>query len=129
MLISCDMDGLKYINDTFGHLEGDVSLRIIANGLSYVCLNNEICARVGGDEFVVIGYGDYTEKSALAMIDQFERYLKRYNDANDNKYTVDASTGFVICDINDDTELEDVLKKADKLMYENKFSKPNRHKR
>lgn len=129
MLISCDMDGLKYINDTFGHLEGDVSLRIIANGLSYACLNNEICARIGGDEFVVIGYGDYTQQSVTDMIHQFEKYLKRYNDANNNEYKVDASVGYVICDIDQDTKLKDILSRADKMMYENKFAKPNRHTR
>lgn len=129
MLISCDMDGLKYINDTYGHLEGDVSLRIIANGLSYVCLNNEICARVGGDEFMVIGYGDYTDESVEKMIEQFDRYLMRYNLANNNEYNVDASTGYVIKEITDEVNLKKLEEISDKMMYERKFAKPNRHKR
>ncbi|MCD7728014.1 MAG: GGDEF domain-containing protein [Ruminococcus sp.] len=129
MLISCDMDGLKYVNDTFGHLEGDVSLRIIANGLSYVCLSNEICARVGGDEFMVIGYGDYNDTVVKETISQFEKYLDRYNLANNNKYKVAASTGYVVCDIDKNTTLNQLERIADELMYVNKFSKPDRHKR
>lgn len=129
MLISCDMDGLKYTNDNFGHMEGDVSLRVIANGLSYVCLNNEICARVGGDEFIVIGWGDYTEQKIKDLIYQFEQYVDRYNQSSDKGYKVGASTGFAFCDVDDDTDIEKLSEQADKNMYANKFAKPHSHRR
>lgn len=126
LLISCDMDGLKFVNDTYGHFEGDIALRTVANGLSYVCLNNEISARVGGDEFVIIGWGDYSEQRVLEMIAQFEQYLARFNAASSKPYRVDASTGYVICEVNEETDKKALYEQADKMMYAKKFAKPNR---
>jgi diguanylate cyclase (GGDEF)-like protein len=55
-----DMDGLKYINDTFGHGEGDFGIKTVSSTLASVARPGEICVRSGGDEFFLIGIGDYS---------------------------------------------------------------------
>ncbi|HKH98567.1 MAG TPA: GGDEF domain-containing protein [Candidatus Sulfotelmatobacter sp.] len=50
----CDLDGFKQINDRFGHLEGDKTLKLFANLLRDVCREYDYVARMGGDEFVII---------------------------------------------------------------------------
>ena len=57
-----DMNGLKYINDTFGHDEGDRFIRIFAACLTRILTENSFLARYGGDEFVV--YTDQIEHTA-----------------------------------------------------------------
>ena len=66
-LLACvvDMDGLKYINDTFGHAEGDYGIRVVADAVARMTGEGEICCRAGGDEFYMIGVGQYTEDDLL----------------------------------------------------------------
>lgn len=60
MIFTADMDKLKYINDKYGHSHGDIALKVVANALQRVADDDEICIRLGGDEFMVIGM-DYDE--------------------------------------------------------------------
>lgn len=53
-LCYCDLDGLKYVNDTFGHAEGDVYIKSFANLLRKDTRGGDILARMGGDEFCVV---------------------------------------------------------------------------
>jgi len=53
-IMVCDLDGFKQINDRFGHLEGDKTLKLFANLLREVCREYDFVARMGGDEFVII---------------------------------------------------------------------------
>jgi len=53
-VIMCDINGLKIINDSFGHLVGDEFLRITADIMQRACRNEDICCRLGGDEFAII---------------------------------------------------------------------------
>jgi diguanylate cyclase (GGDEF)-like protein len=48
-----DMDRLKYINDTFGHEEGDYGINAVCDAARSITENGEICVRAGGDEFYV----------------------------------------------------------------------------
>lgn len=63
-LFACviDMDGLKYINDTFGHQEGDFGIIAVSKAVKAITEGNELCVRAGGDEFFVIGIGQYDDK-------------------------------------------------------------------
>jgi diguanylate cyclase (GGDEF)-like protein len=53
-VLVCDLDGFKQINDQYGHLEGDKTLKLFANLLREVCRDYDHVARMGGDEFVII---------------------------------------------------------------------------
>ena len=55
MVFSADMDNLKHINDKYGHAGGDIAIKAVAKALMNASEDDEICFRMGGDEFTVIG--------------------------------------------------------------------------
>ena len=115
-----DVNGLKMINDELGHDAGDARIIKIASMLSRVFLRRDVF-RIGGDEFVVIVAGisqdEFDEK--IAHLKKIARQLE-----NEEKIVANAgvnmffSLGYVWAD--SCLELNDLLKKADELMYEEK---------
>ena len=73
MVHSIDLDGLKYINDTFGHKAGDNAIVVAAEKLVEAAEHGEICARFGGDEYVVFGIVSKEEAE-----DVCQKYAKRF---------------------------------------------------
>ena len=114
-----DLDGLKWINDNFGHQEGDFALQVIGNALKHAIRQNDICARFSGDEFYLLTCG-YTEDDAKDLTEKVEQYLENYNRLSTKKYPIRASFGYAPI-TPDDTFLADDLKevfdRADKQMY------------
>lgn len=118
-VVSIDMDGLKYINDTFGHLEGDAALLKMSDILKGLVGNNDIAARFGGDEFCLLLFAD--SKSRHDNFRQiFENVIENVNASLDKEYTLHASMGMVC--INDVPGLQMLayMQIADKRMYEEK---------
>ncbi len=72
MVMFIDMDGLKMINDTYGHKSGDIAIRSMATILHECCTNGEICCRFGGDEFIVFA-ANYTQQDADRMTDSIQK--------------------------------------------------------
>lgn len=68
-----DADGLKRINDTFGHLMGDVYLKDIARFLVENSGNNAICSRLGGDEFAIFMYGFSNAEELKDFVSSFRK--------------------------------------------------------
>lgn len=118
-IIGIDMDGLKDINDTFGHSFGDLALKAIANAMSAACYQNEFCYRVGGDEFQVIAL-NYNEDMVLEYRDRFRAFLDDYNSRSGRPYIVQASFGYVIVDPKANIPLGEWLTLSDDRMYEEK---------
>ncbi len=116
---SIDMDGLKFINDTFGHSEGDVALTEFANILLGTLEDGEICARYGGDEFAAILISEDKERH-LRFVKNLEDNMKLLNENIDKGYFIHASVGVVCCNDFPDYNLTVCLKRADELMYRNK---------
>ena len=121
----CDLDCLKKINDNFGHNCGDIAIKAIADAVLASTKNHEICARVGGDEFVVIGCNDYNDNYPERFSARVNDRLKVYNRFADNEFEVSVSIGGVCKHITDIHELEGMFAQADKIMYANKLE---RHK-
>lgn len=119
-ILAADLDRLKMINDTYGHAEGDNAILITARALNTSCINNEICARTGGDEFVVIGCGNYDEEIIKSYTESINSFLARYNESSDKPYKVEASLGFYCDYVDDTTDLKKIWEVADKEMYDNK---------
>lgn len=119
-LFSVDMDDLKFINDTYGHTEGDRALLAVSHALSEHAASGEICARFGGDEFVVLACSKDPDSYIGSYIDSVERILKDFNSQNNLPYKVHISAGAVSMTVSSANELEDYLKAADKKMYEQK---------
>ena len=112
-----DMDGLKHINDTFGHKEGDCALKGIAEVISASCGPKDICGRNGGDEFVVLGIG---ESFAETFCEKFTAGLKSWNQNAGKPYVLDASIGFASTTPGGKETMHELIQKADAGMYEKK---------
>ena len=119
VLISADLDELKYINDTFGHSEGDNAIITVSRALLSSSPQSGLCARFGGDEFcmaIVIRKEDphvfFTD-----FKNRFFNFLHEYN-ANANKtYMVKASIGSSYAIIDGDLNTDEIIKAADEKMY------------
>lgn len=124
MVISVDLDNLKLINDNFGHNEGDNAILTMANALKSAADENDICARFGGDEYVVFGKGK-GEYEMNAYIDKVNEYLSEYNLTSEKPYNVHGSFGGCIVPKGSKLHIDYYINKADSKMYVEKES----HKR
>jgi diguanylate cyclase (GGDEF)-like protein len=125
MLFTADMDKLKYINDNYGHANGDIAIRAVADALKYAAEDDEICMRVGGDEFVVIGM-EYDDDKMEKFLKKFEGKLDRFNKEENHEYIVNVSYGWSIIKPNKLISIEDCLILADSKMYQLKYEKKAR---
>ena len=124
MISFIDMDGLKFINDNYGHDEGDFSLWKLASVIKESCIGNQFCARFGGDEFIVIGSG-MTQSDADHYEVGFVRRLNEVNAVLRKPYVLGASIGTYITEVTPDMKLFSLISKADQIMYEQKKRKRN----
>ena len=112
-----DMDGLKYVNDTFGHSEGDFSIKTVYAALAAVAGPHEICVRSGGDEFCLIGIGRYTREDEAARARIFTDTLNQYSQSAGKPYRISASIGCVMFEDCRQISLDSALSEADERMY------------
>jgi diguanylate cyclase (GGDEF)-like protein len=122
MMMFIDMDGLKMINDTYSHEEGDNGLKQLARAIKLSCRNGEIYARFGGDEFIIFA-PDVTEEGAKALADSIQAQMAEYNATSGKPYPVAASIGWHITQVESDSTLYPLITAADKKMYEDKKKK------
>ena len=119
-LIMIDLNGLKKINDTYGHEKGDISINILCQIICRVFKHSPVY-RVGGDEFVVIlENNDYAERADLieSITDEF---LGNLNDISKEPWErVTAAVGFAMYEPGMDECVDSVLQRADAAMYQNK---------
>lgn len=124
MLTFIDMDGLKYINDNYGHDEGDFAIQRLAFVIKECCRPDGICARFGGDEFVLFDK-NATDDSADLLARRFQAKLDSINDIINKPYKISASLGSHITVVGEGDTLYKIIKQADELMYEVKKEKKN----
>jgi diguanylate cyclase (GGDEF)-like protein len=122
MLMFIDLDGLKTINDTFGHDIGDVAIRSIASVLRDTCKNGEIFCRFGGDEFIVFA-ADSDEEKAMLLTERINNNISIVNEKMNNPFTLSASTGYIIAEPHEGEDLFRFVTEADKKMYIQKRKK------
>jgi len=125
-IIMADLDNLKEVNDQYGHEEGDIILTVIANGFQSCCLNNEICARIGGDEFLVVGIDGNGESAVNSFIARVNHYISQYNKTSKKEYNIEISMG-AFCDfVTPSINVKEMVDFADKIMYANKTINKNK---
>lgn len=122
MVFTADLDRLKYINDNYGHAGGDLAIKTIADALKYAAEDDEICMRVGGDEFVVVGM-DYDQKKMESFLRKFNEKIDRFNENNTHSFKVQVSCGWNIVNPNKMITIEDCMIVADSKMYQEKYEK------
>ena len=123
LIIMGDLDCLKMINDNYGHAEGDNAIRIIAKALQNSFTEDEVCARIGGDEFIMFGTGHFDEEKLKSYPMRIQEYLDHYNNNSSKPYLIGMSLGICCQRASQDSILEEWIEKADENMYANKRSK------
>ena len=121
-LLYADLDNFKKINDQYGHQEGDRALIEVARILKNTYRESDIIARIGGDEFVVFPIEiseDYVDTIPARLQSNFETY----NSNNGREYKLSISIGISSFNPESPVTVDDLLEKADKLMYEHKRQK------
>ncbi|MDP4094013.1 MAG: GGDEF domain-containing protein [Bacillota bacterium] len=116
-----DLDGLKIINDEYGHLEGDFAIKTTVQLIKCLLRKTDIVARVGGDEFVIITACE-SKEDLYKMIGRIEAGLIQYNSESGKGYKLECSYG---ADIYSDNynDVEQFMYHVDQLMYSNKKEK------
>ena len=110
-----DLDGFKPVNDAHGHEAGDELLRQVAERLSGCVRGNDVLARVGGDEFVVLMPGITACSDAEAMSERVRQAVERPFQVLGSEVTIGASVGVHLAGAADDPD--EALREADHAMY------------
>lgn len=120
-VISADMDGLKNINDNYGHQEGDLAIRCVAETIKSCFEEPCICARFGGDEFMIAYFSDSKEKADCGIISQkLNDCLKNHPLLKDKPYPVGISVGHASGCSMEKSKIKALEKTADDNMYNDK---------
>lgn len=122
MILFADLDGLKQINDTYGHDSGDAAIAEVAKALRKSYGPECICARFGGDEFIVVLPGA-TEREMEIYNNYFQQELTKVNGWHMYPFTIDASTGCQIFYPKEDDDLNRFIEVVDQKMYLQKNGK------
>lgn len=117
--ILIDVDNFKYINDTYGHIEGDHALETAVALLKRCIKLSDFVARYGGDEFCVIL--DVSDGKTLgSIVRRIEKNLKVYNEFGNELYSLHFSMGYAVYDPSSKIGLKKFQKQIDQLMYQDK---------
>lgn len=122
VLLYADLDNLKTINDTLGHLSGDRALADTAQILRETCRDSDIIARMGGDEFAMI-LVNATEQSVAAVQGRLLKRLDEYNSRKDAPFGLSLSLGLAVFDPNRPVSVDELVRVADGRMYDEKQQK------
>jgi len=119
LLILADLDGMKQINDTFGHKEGDLALKNAAAVLKDTFRESDVIGRIGGDEFAVVVIEDSKVGAEIISV-RLQDNLDAYNAKRIGRYELSVSIGVARCDPESPCFLDKLMSEADALMYEQK---------
>ncbi len=117
MLLLGDMNNLKYINDTFGHVEGDFALKSVADAFTEACSPDMTAFRMGGDEYVIVSRTILSEKEISEIENSIKQYLKKVNDTADKPYSISVSLGWVFDSADVLESIEHAVSIADERMF------------
>jgi diguanylate cyclase (GGDEF)-like protein len=119
LIVFGDMDGLKFINDTWGHEAGDRAIAAMAGVLKKTFRNMDVLSRLGGDEFAIVAV-DITSDFIGTLRTRIEGLLDEYNSTSGESFILSISIGAVEFSGRENNQLEKLLSVADSLLYEEK---------
>ncbi len=122
-----DLDGLKIINDTFGHREGDFVLMKAGEIIKKTFRQADIIARIGGDEFTVLSV-DTNENDENEINRRLSENIDEYNKSSDKSYNISMSVGHTHYRCSQKVSLEELICEADDMLYEEKKAKKGSEK-
>lgn len=121
-----DLDRFKYVNDSLGHLAGDLLLKEISHRLVDCMRPSDLVARLGGDEFTILVEGAYDVSEVTRIAERIQKKFARPFELNENEVYSSASIGILHA-----SELhqsaEDMMRDADTAMYQAKRAGKARH--
>ncbi|MBQ8827193.1 MAG: diguanylate cyclase [Oscillospiraceae bacterium] len=122
-LIMIDADGLKEINDTYGHEKGDIYLKKIANLINNFGIKSSVSARQDGDEYILFLY-DYDSEEELSRTIETLRYIQSTSTASLGKgITVPLRFSMGCCVVENEYDIQKLFKIADERMYKDKVER------
>jgi diguanylate cyclase (GGDEF)-like protein len=122
VVLLLDMDGLKHINDTYGHKEGDYAISKLSDILKETLRETDIIGRIGGDEFVIFSTVNKDE-DAQDICKRIRKSLDEYNKEQLHPYKLSVSIGSIALEDASTEGLENAIKCADLVLYEEKNTK------
>ena len=118
LLFFIDVDGMKEINDVFGHAEGDAALKCTAEALETTFRDSDVIARFGGDEFAALAI-EASGQNEATIRDRLTEYLKSAS-REDSSCEFSVSLGTARFDPWNPTSIRELIAEADRAMYEQK---------
>ncbi|MCR4788904.1 MAG: GGDEF domain-containing protein [Lachnospiraceae bacterium] len=115
-----DMNGLKKINDTYGHSEGDYCIKLLCKAVEETALPEEVSIRAGGDEFYIIGIGEYDPWDLISRKNSFHMLLNDLQSDSQKPFIITASIGIATETLDENTNIDSIINRADKEMYDEK---------
>ena len=124
-VIFMDMDSLKSVNDHFGHTEGDVYIKTVADIIRGTCTEDDVLVRYGGDEFVVIMTAQ-DEEEVRERVKKIQAAFAQYNENHPCGYQRSVSIGWYIAKEAEFADIYEMIKTADAYMYKDKRNRKSR---
>jgi diguanylate cyclase (GGDEF)-like protein/PAS domain S-box-containing protein len=122
LLLYADMDGLKQINDRFGHDEGSLAIVKVADILRSIFRDTDVIARIGGDEFVVLTL-NASSSTSDALYARLQDRVREHNAQRQHPFELSVSCGVSAVNGDGPGSIEELLKQADDAMYVDKRRK------
>ena len=122
LVVFADVDGLKGINDEFGHGEGDEAIKLAAEVLRRVFRDTDVVARLGGDEFAVLAL-DCSATGLKRIRGLFDKTLAGINE-KPRRWKLSISMGTIHVNSSHKMTIAQLLEQADEVMYARKRSRP-----
>lgn len=122
LLFFIDVDGMKHINDKLSHNDGDRALVGVSNILRNTFKENDIIARIGGDEFAVLSI-DLGEEDMDKLVDRLSKNQSEFNEKSEYPFKISMSVGVACFNPENPININELMSTADRLMYEDKNNK------
>ena len=126
LFLMLDLNDFKSINDTMGHVAGDAILTELGRVLKGTCRENDIVARIGGDEFVMFLPGVFDRQTGKRKIGEIQESLRTVRISTWGIRGIKASIGAALCP-EDGMDYGTLYKAADEAMYQAKEQSKNRN--
>lgn len=114
-----DIDGLKNINDTYGHSAGDYLIKTVADLIKQFIFKEDIACRLGGDEFLII-FKNCDKRKAQEICYRIKYEINKLNKLNLNPYNISISCGLAEFNEIPEKSVHDFINTADRRMYDEK---------
>lgn len=124
ILLFIDLDYMKWINDTWGHQEGDAALVEVAEILRQTFRKSDIIGRIGGDEFAILAID--TADEVRNTVARLQETIDSHNQSAARRYRLALSVGSACFDPDAPSSLDELIAIADNQMYEEKKTKRRR---